>query len=251
MVDRDKLERLRNKKSGKSSSGGGSKKKSSSKSGKKKKRSKKKTKKEKTKKQKLEEFKGGSSSGGGGDGTGDIKRLLFTLGSIDLFTRRAADYEEDGMNPANKTIKEDVGEEVVGEVTSFLGVFDVPQIADRYGYSWDNIIRVIPSNDDRVGDTLETNDGNVKKRDVKSLLKCIANILLFAEGTKVAKENKPKKDRRDRVTMKFTGVLHNYYNELISESQVQRISEKYGFDWKEDILMDVLENQDFEKELKK
>lgn len=240
MVDKDKLDNLRKKKKKKRKE----KKRGSGKSSRGKKKEK-----EKTKKQKLEEFKGGGSGSGKSRGTEDIKRLLFTLGSIDLFTRRAADYEEEGMNPANKSIKEDVGEEFVGEVTSFLGVFNVPEISNKYGYSWENILRVIPSNNDKSGDTLETNDGNVSKKDVNELLKCIANIVLLAEGTKVAKEEKDNTDRRDEVTRKFTTVLHNYYQELLSESRVQTVAEKHGYDWQDDILMDVLENQDFEGRL--
>lgn len=204
-------------------------------------------KKEKTKKQKLDEFKGKSSSSGGG--TEDIKRLLFCLGNLDLYTRMVGEYEYRGLDKSQKKIKDEVASSFAGEITNFLGVFDVAEIADEYGYSWEQITNTIASNQDKIGRSMNTNPGNAKKRDVKELLDCIANIVLYVEGTKHAEEDKDNKNRRDEVTLVIADAIHDAYQSILSEVEVQRIAERHGYDWESDVLKGVLENQDFESKL--
>lgn len=249
MVDKDRLNEL---------TGGGSNDNKSKKSGGKRKSKKKKKKsssnKERTKKDKLSAFKGSSSSPPdqtSGD-TEDIKRLLFTLSNMEVFTRILKDYEAEGMNPAQMRVKEEFSADVSNEITNFLGVFGVQDIIDDYGYDWSHILDLTANKRDMTGKSLKTNSGNVKKEDVKELLDCIANVILFVEGNIRAKEEKDddKMDMRDK-TIKFVAEkMYEQYKDIISKNRVQRISERHGYDWQKDVLQDVLENQDFGSKIK-
>lgn len=208
---------------------------------------------EETKEEKLEHFKSSSSTSTSKPKTGsteDIKRLLFALGNLDLYTRLIKEHNFDGIDKSSRNVKNDVCQDVSGEVTNFMGVFNVPKIASNYGYSWENIVNVATKNQDMTGDSLNTNSGKVKKPDIKELLDCIANIILYVEGTKRHIENKDDKNRRDEIKYIISDAMHKHYEEILSTVGIQKIAEKYGYDWKSDILEGVLTDQDFESKIK-
>lgn len=247
MVDKDRLDKL----VGGSSDDGGDNK---SKDKKEKSRSRSKKKKEKSKKSKLSELKGSissssSSSSSGSGGGDDIKRLLFTISNMEAYTRVMIDYEPDKFKPAHNRVKEDLAKDISGEITNFLGVFNIRDILDKYGYDWENILRISIENKDMTGRTLETNEANPSKTDIKDALDCIANIYLFVEGTLRDKQNKENLGMRDRVMKEVSKNMHKQYRDIISQNEVQKISEKYGYDWQSDIIEGVLTEQDFSSKL--
>lgn len=246
MVDPDRLDQLTGGKDKSDKSSGDSKKKKSS-SGKKKKKDQ-----DETKKDKLEHLKGGSSSSKSktsGSGTEDIKTLLFTLANMDAYTRVLIDYDSENFNRAQEQAKEDFARDVAGEITNFLGVFDVRSITDKYGYDWKNVMETAIENKDMGGQSLRTNSGDVDREDVKELLDCIANVILFIEGTLRDKQNKDNLGMKQRTIMNVSKSVYDQYKDIISKNEVQRIAERHGYDWKEDVIEDVLENQDFKSKI--
>lgn len=207
-----------------------------------------------TKSEKLEHLKGSSSSSSpstsaSGD-TEDIKRLLFALANMDGYPRIVAEYDFDQFNKAQSKIKEEFAKDVSGEVTNFLGVFGVDEVADKYGYGWGNILDIVMSNQDMTGRTLRTNSGNVSKGDVKELLDAIANIILYVEGSLRSKQDMDNKKQRDATIEVVAENIYEQYKTILSRNEVQNISERHGYDWQNDILKGVLTEQDFESKLK-
>lgn len=201
-----------------------------------------------TKKNKISQFKGNTSSDDGG--TGDIKTLLFTLANMDAYTRVVVDYEFSGFNNAQEKVKNDFAKDVSGEITNFLGVFNIRDITNKYGYEWKNILSIAINNQDMGGETLKTNSGNQTSSDIRDLLDCIANVILFVEGNVRSKEEKDNTAMKDKVQLRIAKGMYEQYNEIISRNEVQKIAEKHGYDWKDDILKGVLTEQDFEKRIR-
>lgn len=211
-------------------------------------------KKSKTKRDKIESLKGGSSksvkSTGGGNGTEDVKRLLFCLGNMDAYTRVVAEKEFSAFNQSQSVIKEEFARDVSGEIVNFLGVFNVRDVCDNYGYSWQNILQTSIDKQDLLGETLRTNSGDPNKGEIKDLLDCIANVLLFVEGNLREKQEKDNKTQRDATIESVSENLYDRYTTMVGRAGVQNIAERNGFDWQDDILTGVLSDQDFESKIK-
>lgn len=208
--------------------------------------------KEMTKQQKMDLLKGKSPSKTQVSGSGeqeDIKTLLFTLGNIELFTSTLKQADLNGISKADKKIKNDVVQDVRSEVVDFLGVFNAYQLSEKYGYGWKQILEHIKTKKDRTGSKMSTNDGKVQKQHVRDLLDCIANITLYTEGVMRQAESKKKQNRTTKTTRIVSESLFEFEKQVISQTGVQRIAEKYGWDWKDDILMNVLDGQDFSSKI--
>jgi len=207
----------------------------------------------KTKREKLNEFKSNSTTsvekGSGGEGTQDVKQLVFCLANMDAYARIVAEKEFDVFNQAESTIKDEFARDVSGEIVNFLGVFNVRDICDRYGYSWQNILETAIDRGDILGESMRTNSGDPDRDEIKDLLDCIANVLLFVEGNLRDKQQKENKKVRDSTIEVVSENVYDRYTTITSKTEVQNIAERYGYDWNEDIIQGVLSNQDFSSKL--
>lgn len=204
---------------------------------------------EMTRSQKLEELKGGSSSASSGGGTEPVKRLLFTGAAMHSYikTLQNSDVGEGSQQVAR--VKNDLLEDLSGEIINFLGVHKFDQIADEYGYSWDSILSRMKNNKDMSGSSLQTNPGDPSKSHVKELLMGVANIMLYVEGIKLDVEGKSDPSPREEIKGSVASGVAGYFEEIVSRNEVQRIAEQHGFDWEQDIIQGVLEDQDFESKI--
>jgi len=203
--------------------------------------------KKQTKKQQIESYKNQKSSTTSSStegGTEDIKRLLFCLGNMDAYTRVVIDYDFPQLNKAQKGIKEEFAKDVSGEIVNFLGLFDIDDVCDKYGYSWKNVLETSIESQDMVGKTLQTNPGNPSKGDVRDLLDAIANVILYIEGNYRDKKNQDNKSQREATIEVVSENIYESYKTIIGRTNVQTIAEKHGYDWQEDILEGVLDGRD-------
>lgn len=83
----------------------------------------------------------------------------------------------------------------------------------------------------------------VPRSDAVEVLKAIANVLLYAEGKSRAVEEPD--NTREEYSKIAADNLYEQYTEITSLYEVQLIAEKYGIDWEEDIIMEVLKEQDY------
>lgn len=236
MVDKDRLKDL---------VGGGSSKGDSDSS----KDKNKKRKKSKSKSSNKDTFSGGPSRSGPSNDTEDIKRLLFALANMDAYTRVVKDYGFDGFNRSEEKVKDNFANDVSGEIVGFLGVFDVRDIAEKYGYDWSDVMSIALNNKDMGGDTMPSRDGKVSREDIKDLLDCIANVILYIEGVNLDRSNKNNPSLEDRVIKRISGGMQDQYEEIVSKAEVQKVSERHGYDWENDIIMGVVSDQDFESKI--
>lgn len=210
--------------------------------------------KKKTKRDKLREFKSNQSSGvskpGDGGGTEDVKRLLFCLANMDAYTRLVVEKDFGVFNKAQSSIKDEFARDVSGEIVNFLGVFDVRDVCDNYGYSWSNILETSIERNDLLGESMSTNSGNPSDEEIKDLLDCIANVLLFVEGNLREKQETDDQSMRDSTVEAVSENIYDRFTDIISRAEVHNIAERRGYDWKEDVIEDVLANQDFEERVK-
>lgn len=79
--------------------------------------------------------------------------------------------------------------------------------------------------------------------DAEDILRAIANVLLYAEGKYRAVEE--PSNAREESSKVAADNIYEQYAELASQYEVQLIAEKYGIDWEEDIIIDVLKEQDY------
>jgi len=193
---------------------------------------------------------GGVSKKKAGSGTEDVKRLLFCIANMDAYTRIVAEAEFDEFNQSQSVIKEEFARDTSGEIVNFLGVFNVRDVCTEYGYSWDNIMETTIDRNDLLGETLQTNSGNPNKSELKDLLDCVANILLFVEGNLRDKQSKDKQTQRDATIEVVSENIYDRFTEIVSRTEVQNIAERNGFDWQNDIIQGVLSDQDFESRVK-
>lgn len=94
-------------------------------------------------------------------------------------------------------------------------------------------------------DSAAEGGGEVPRQDVMDTLMAIANVVLYVEGKKRSKENPQSK--REEKQYGVMEAMYEYITDTISACEVQVICDKYGIDWEEDVLMEVLENQDEEE----
>lgn len=85
--------------------------------------------------------------------------------------------------------------------------------------------------------------GNVSRKHIKKVLMAIANSILYAEGR--VRELEDPENAREEYSELVANNMYEQYSDITSQYEVQRIAEKYGFDWSEDIVSEVLEEQDY------
>lgn len=84
----------------------------------------------------------------------------------------------------------------------------------------------------------------VPRAEAGSVLEAIANILFYTEG-KMRSYKKPS-SKREVVETNVTTKIYEQFTEFVAVCNVQAICEKYGIDWEEDVLQQVIAEQDFE-----
>lgn len=98
----------------------------------------------------------------------------------------------------------------------------------------------------RKGMGLSSSEGDkVPRKHASKALECLGNILLYSEGT-VRSMNNPSSPREE-VRRDVAEAFYDHFTEIVSKRNIQAICERYGIDWEEDIIVQILENQDFEK----
>lgn len=85
--------------------------------------------------------------------------------------------------------------------------------------------------------------GDVPRSHIKKVLMAIANSILYAEGKSRAVEE--PSNTREEYSKLAADNMYEQYSDIVSQYQVQLIAEKYGFDWADDIVTEVLEDQDY------
>lgn len=94
----------------------------------------------------------------------------------------------------------------------------------------------------------DTSKGSkVPMKDGREILRAIANMVLYAEGTLRALDDPD--NAREKKKKEIAETAYNQVTDIISEKRVQRICEKYGIDWQEDIIEDVLKEQDYDSKV--
>lgn len=89
-------------------------------------------------------------------------------------------------------------------------------------------------------------EGKSSKEEIEKTLRAIGNILLYVEGKMRAMEDPDTK--REEVGKKLMETFYDQYTGIISEHNVQTIAERYGMDWEEDVIKDIVSNQGEEYE---
>jgi hypothetical protein len=184
-----------------------------------------------------------TSASSGGD---DIKRLMFCLGNTLLYSRTLSGFSKQRVGGKKANVLETVSSDITGEMIDFMGVFGVRNIGEKYGCNFKDVLDAIEGGD-KFGKSIDSDEGNVSKSDVKDLLDCLANVILYTEGIYRKADNSDDEGFRDEKTAAVAGELYDEFKDLASRFKVQRIAEKHGYSWKEDILKTVLEDQDYEK----
>jgi hypothetical protein len=179
------------------------------------------------------------------DYDGDVKRLMFVLGNIYLYPRTMSGFAKSQMSGKGKKVLTSVASDISSESLDFMGVFGVQQICDEYGYDFDEITDQI-SGGDKYGKNYMSNEDKVDGSDVKDLLDCIANCLLYVEGIMRKVEDNDSPDFREEKSAEVAEMVYGEYKEIISTLGVQKIAEKSGYSWKDDIIKGVLEEQDYD-----
>lgn len=179
-------------------------------------------------------------------GDGDIKNLMFVVGNMHLYPRTMAGFAKKKMSGKGKKILDDVSKDISSEILDFMGVFGVEKIADNYGYDFEEVTSRI-SQGDKYGRDYRTKENKAKRSDVKDLLDCIANGMLFVEGIMRRDQGDDESNFRDKKSAEVAELMHDEFKDVISTLGVQRIAEKYGYSWKEDIIKGVLEDQDYDE----
>lgn len=93
-------------------------------------------------------------------------------------------------------------------------------------------------------DVSDEDVGGVPRDQMEDMLKGIASMALYVEGKMRATEN--HNNDREEVRHNIAGVIYDQFTELISQHDVQLIAEKYGYDWEDDIIEEVLTEEDTE-----
>jgi hypothetical protein len=179
-------------------------------------------------------------------GDGDIKNLMFVIGNMYLYPNTMAGFAKKKLSGKGKKILDDVSKDISSEMLDFMGVFGVEEIGNNYGYEFEEISDQI-SNGDKYGKSYPTKESKAKRSDVKDLLDCIANGMLFVEGIMRRDDDDGESNFRDKKSAEIAELMYDEFKDIISTLGVQRIAEKYGYSWKEDIIKGVLEDQDYDE----
>ena len=179
------------------------------------------------------------------DYDGDVKSLLFVLGNMYLYPRTMSGFAKSQMSGKGKKVLENVASNISSESLDFMGVFGVEQICDEYGYDFDEITDHI-SGGDKYGNNYRSEEDEVDGSDVKDLLDCIANCFLYVEGIIRKVEDNDSPNFREKKSAEVAEMVYGEYKEIISTLGVQRVAEKSGYSWKDDIIKGVLEEQDYD-----
>lgn len=176
---------------------------------------------------------------------GDIKSLLFVIGNFHLYPRTMSGYAKKGMEGKSKKILESVASDITSETIDFMGVFGVEHICRKYDYEFDEIVDHIASGD-KYGKMFDAKESRGKRSDVKDLLDCIANCLLYVEGVRRKPSGEDDPNFRVKKSAEVAEVMHEEFKDVISALNVQKIAEKNGYSWKDDIIKGVLEDQSYD-----
>lgn len=91
----------------------------------------------------------------------------------------------------------------------------------------------------------DTQSGPVKNIHFGKAVSCLVNIIIFAENEE--KEIDEDGSRRDRIEWAIANNCYEQFERISSEHNVQAICEKFGLDWVDDIVQQVITEQDFDK----
>ncbi len=83
------------------------------------------------------------------------------------------------------------------------------------------------------------------KKDIKNMLMAIGNTRLFVEGVKLKFEDEDSV--KANVSESIAKDLLSKQTEFAGLFKVREIASKYGLDWEEDILQEIMENQNTEE----
>jgi hypothetical protein len=93
----------------------------------------------------------------------------------------------------------------------------------------------------------EKTEKPVGRKGAAKALESMANILLYTEG-KMRSYREPDTPR-EVVETNVTTSVYEQFTEIIAQGNVQLICEKYGIDWQEDVIKQVVSKQDFESDV--
>jgi len=94
-----------------------------------------------------------------------------------------------------------------------------------------------------VSSASPSSKGGVPIGDMEDVLKAIANVLLYSEGKSRAVDE--PSNAREKHSKTAADNVYDQFTEIASIYEVQLIAEKYGIDWEQDIIIDVLKEQDY------
>jgi len=91
----------------------------------------------------------------------------------------------------------------------------------------------------------ENAHGPVKNLHFGKAVSCLVNIIIYAENE--AKELENEDGRRAGIEYSVANNCYEQFERMSSELNVQAICEKFGLDWVDDVVSEVIMEQDFEK----
>lgn len=119
-----------------------------------------------------------------------------------------------------------------------FGVYGGHAIAEKYGF---NLSEIIEEMKIRGG-----NDKKMSKEDAENMIKAIANAQVKAEGmvaTKYEQVEEGNGTDKDAIILLCADTLYDDISSIMREHKIQKHAERFGLDYEDDIVMDILENQ--------
>lgn len=181
-----------------------------------------------------------------GGKTNGIKRLVFCIANMNIASRKLDEFVGD-VSPKKKQVIEGFSSDLSGKVIEFAGAFNLEEILDKTDSSFDDTMEHILDKKDKSGDGFEMDTSSCSKSDVEDLLKCIGNIFLYVEGHNRIDEYQDEVSAKNEIKSVAANVLQGVFEDYISLLGVQKIAERNGYDWEEDIIKGILSDQNMKE----
>lgn len=95
----------------------------------------------------------------------------------------------------------------------------------------------------------KTKSDNIAENEIESMLYALANPLLYLRGMETMCDEKLEKtnSKKYRIQKAMVTECLEQITKMYSLYNIHRIAEKHGYDWEEDVMFYVMENQDEEE----
>lgn len=174
-----------------------------------------------------------------------VKQDLFSaLGKVFSFTKAMEDpFDEHDVPPNRRAWWKQTSRDIHECAFEHFGIYGVDSLAKKYGFDWQRITN--------KGQISTGNDKSMKKKDAEKLLKAMANAVLRAKGIVMEKKDKiddGQDSEENRTRAKAAEEIYGSLGGILANHNVQRHAERFGFDWEDDIVKAIIEDQPKEKE---